>query len=122
MPAHKDHWWKVTPETNIEEVSIELVRVWRNGIAPWLEEFKTVSSLTREPKRGYGWPQHMLTRPAAHLALGDRARASKLIEEKIRQIREDSSSASGLKETWIAMCEKWMEERGLTSTGRVAET
>jgi hypothetical protein len=117
MPAAKDQWWTVTSKTNIEEVSEELVGVWTTCIAPWLERFRTVSSLTGEAdKRAM---QHVLTRAAANIVIGDRTKASQLIEALIRNIQNDpyySASENGKqKENQLAVYRKWAADQGLNT-------
>jgi hypothetical protein len=87
MPDGRDHWWTVTPETKIEEMSEELVNAWKTYIAPWLEKFKTVSSLTDEPDRGA--IQNVFTRAAANIVLGERAKAAQFIAAQIQRMQED---------------------------------
>jgi hypothetical protein len=116
MPDGRDHWWTVTPETKIEEMSEELVNAWTTHIAPWLEKFKTVSSLAGEPDRGA--IQNVFTRAVANIVLGDRAKAAQLIAAQIKHIQEDpryvGAENAKLREVRLAMFHNWAADQGLT--------
>jgi hypothetical protein len=117
LPDDRDHWWTVTPDTKTEEVSEELVGVWKTYIAPWLEKFKTVSSIADTDPAVL---QNVFSQAAANVMLGDRTKAAQLIEGHIRHLQEDPTYLQPhnvkLKQDRLAMFRSWAADQGLTIT------
>jgi len=109
MPARRDHWWTVTPDTDIEEVCRELGDAWTACISPWLARFRTVASLTAEPDQGV--ILNSFARPAASILIGDRGTAARLIKREIEELW--ARPPDEFQEKWLAEFRKWAEEQGL---------
>jgi hypothetical protein len=118
MPDNRDHWWTVTPETQDEHLTAELMTVWTDYIAPWLEKFRTVSSIAENPNQGA--LQNVFAQAAANIILGDRAKAGQQIEAQIRRLHEDPAYLqlhnAKLKDDRLTMFRNWAADQGLTIT------
>ena len=116
MPTGKDHWWTIAPNTNVEELSAELVGVWTSNIEPWLEKLKTVSSLASQPKPS-AW-QNPYLRAAANVLVGNQAEAAECIAAEIKRINSDPDAThpanAKLKDERLAKLEKWAADQNLT--------
>ena len=116
MPAGKDHWWAITPKTNVEELSAELVGIWTSNIEPWLDKLKTVSSLASQPKPST-W-QNPYLRAAANVLVGNQAEAAECIVAEIKRINSDPDAMhpanAKLKDERLAKLLKWAADQNLT--------
>jgi hypothetical protein len=111
MQGQGDGWWTVTPSTNVEEVSEELMRTCLNEILPWLEQFKTIAGTNWQPKRGFLF-QHFLAEAAANLVLGDRTKALQCVEAEIERIRHEPYEATWKRQQSEDL-RKWAVDHGL---------
>ena len=116
LPGGKDHWWVVTTDTDAESVAAELSSAWRDYISPWLEKFKTTAGAAHELEKDNG--MYSWTAAAARLVLGEREKATRLVETAIEFLRTNSDFAhpanAALMEKRINEIRLWAAAHGLT--------
>jgi hypothetical protein len=115
LPAAADHWWTVTPETDVAAVANELEAACQDYVFPWLEKVKTVSGAAEEMERsklGGLWPA-----AAARLVLGEREKAAQLIAAAIEVYKTDRDAThpanAELTAKRIAELQQWAANHGL---------
>jgi hypothetical protein len=95
LPAGADHWWIVTPDTNVESVAGELSSAWNDYISQWLEKNKTIAGAAPELEKGM--LVHPLATAAARLVLGEREKAAQSVNavlERFGTALQDSHPAN----------------------------
>ena len=77
LPGGQDHWWTVSPETDLAALGAEVTAAWQAYGAPWFDAVPDLRAAgdRLEQQRSYYWAA------AAALADGDRARAAKRVAE-----------------------------------------
>jgi hypothetical protein len=115
MPDERDHWWTVSPNTKIEEMAEEVAAACSDAILPWLGQFKTISGTNWKFRKGI--LQHTWAEAAANLVLGDRTKATQLVEEELECLRNNphyvGSANTTLKEQRLAQLRAWARDQGL---------
>lgn len=122
MPEVRDHWWTVTSETNISEMSKEVIRAIEDFVLPWLENFRTIGAA--KWTRQVGFMQHILAPAAASLALDNRAEAARLVETELDSIRSDVESGKRddcSSSRTVALLRDWAAKQGLNLKNLRAE-
>jgi len=123
MPAGTDHWWIVTPDTNVDAVSTELSSAWSDCISPWLEKNKTILGVGPELEKAL--LVHPLAAAAARLVLGDREKAAQLVNTVMERFgaQQDSHPANAeLIATRLKEFRQWATTHGLVKPEEVAQT
>jgi len=115
MPGRRDHWWTVTPETNVEQTSEDVAAACADHVLPWLERFATISGTNW--KIGGFILQHTWAEAAANLVLGDRAKATQCVAEELRRILSDPAFEHPANAKWkeerLAQLRKWAAGQGI---------
>jgi hypothetical protein len=116
MPEGRDHWWPVTPGTNVEEVAREIADVCSEYVLPWLASFASISNIDWALSRR-SVLQNTWMEAAASLALGDRKRALQCVKNELVSIETSSAYSdpanAKLKKSRIAELRKWAANQGL---------
>lgn len=115
MPGGADHWWTVTPNTDVGKTAEEVAAVCSDYILPWLEQFTTISG-TNWRLRGV-IVQHTWAEAAANLVLGNRVKATQCVEAELRRINSDPAydhpANAKWKEQRMAQLRKWAANHGI---------
>ena len=113
----RDHWWKVTPESDIDALAAELNLVWENHISLWLEKTKTVAGAAPELEEGLVSP---MAAAAARLVLGEREKAENLARAVIERFKIDLQTAHPVNTELIAShlktSQQWAFEHNLINS------
>lgn len=93
MPAGRDHWWVVTPQTDLVSLSRELREAWEQFGAPWLDGHANLAAargLALIGRTPY-WAA------AISLALGEWGAAQAYLEQAITAARDSANVAGSLR-------------------------
>lgn len=117
MPGRGDHWWTVTPETDVQQTAGDVAAACADYILPWLEQFSTIS--------GTNWKlpgfilQHTWAEAAANLVLGDRAKATQCVVDELRRIHSDPAYEHPANAKWkeerLSQLRKWAASQGIAT-------
>jgi hypothetical protein len=78
LPAGLDHWWTVTPTTDLDALAADVRSTWEQFGAPWFERYDEL-----EAARPLVAKQYAYGAAAVSLALGDRADAERRLAETL---------------------------------------
>jgi hypothetical protein len=78
LPGGRDHWWTVTPTTDVELLALDVRAAWDNHAARWFDMHDGL-----EAARALAAEQYPYGAAAVSLALGDRPDAQRLIDEAL---------------------------------------
>ncbi|HKN75209.1 MAG TPA: DUF4304 domain-containing protein [Candidatus Acidoferrum sp.] len=115
MPGRQDHWWTVTPETNVEQTAGDVAAACAEHVLPWLNQFASISGTNWKFERFI--LQHTWAEAAANLVLGDRAKATQCVAEELRRIHSDPAYEHPANAKWkeerLAQLRKWAADQGI---------
>lgn len=76
MPERSDHWWEITPATDLQKMAEEVAEAYRRFAVPWLETMLDLAAvLPMLRRRG-----DSLTAASAALELGRMDEATEIVE------------------------------------------
>jgi hypothetical protein len=116
MPNATDFWWTVTPQTDVTALAKEVGTAYSKYAIPWLARLETVSALATT-KPGKHEVRHAWTAAAAMVVLGDRAKATQLVEAELEWLKVDPLYAQRenekLREQRLEQLRTWAREQGI---------
>jgi hypothetical protein len=113
-----NHWWTVTPQTDVSAVAAELTSAWNDRVSPWLSSVETISGAASEIEER---PDFLFANPwtaaAARLVLGEPVKAAEL-ERKLLvalETQRDTSHPANLDlcTSRIEELNRWAIDRNL---------
>ena len=124
LPAKADHWWIVTPDTNVEFIAGELSSAWSDNISPWLEKNKTIAGAVPDLEKAM--LVHPLAAAAARLVLGEREKAKQSVSAVLERfgtaLKDSHPTNTELIATRIQEFREWASNHGLHEPEKVTQT
>ncbi|HWY08192.1 MAG TPA: DUF4304 domain-containing protein [Candidatus Acidoferrales bacterium] len=101
MPVGGDFWWTVTPSSDANELALEMAKAWQQYGAAWMRSNADLPyAATRlEAESGF------LLAAQARLALGERAKASRLAKQYVVSLTKEAPHPAN-----AAIIEKYLAE------------